>query len=212
MYDAEHRFHALSTIPEQRNFQKRTGLWERLLCDRCEEKLSKWEDYASQVLNGGVPLGYTKKGSACRISGIDYEKFKLFQLSILWRASVLTLRFFKNVSLGPHEKTVQAMLRTEDPGAATKYGCIMFCLKFNGVALADLMIQPGRVRVEGHIVYRLVFGGFLWAYFVSKHSVSPKTERCFPQPSGSIVLFIKDAETAENLVRFGQELIRLGRM
>jgi len=35
------------------------------------------------------------------IEGIDYAPFKLFLMSVLWRASVSTLEFFKLVSLGP---------------------------------------------------------------------------------------------------------------
>ena len=212
MYDVKHRFHVLSIIPSQENALKQKGLYEELLCDRCEQLLSKWERYASLVLKGGVPLSARREGNLWHVSGIDYKQFKLFQLSILWRASISSLQFFKNVALGPHDERIRQMLLAEDPGPAARYGCMMFGLKFNGATLTDLMIQPGRIRLHGHVAYRFVFGGFLWAYIVTNHDVPPMLERVFVQPSGSAIFLVKDAETARNLVGFGQELMRRGRL
>lgn len=212
MYDVKHRFNVLSIIPSQENSLAQKGLREDLLCDICEQRFSKWERYASRVLEGGVPLNARREGDLWYVSGINYKSFKLFQLSILWRASVSTLQFFENVSLGPHEEAIRQMLLAEDPGSAKRYGCIMFGLKFNGAAFTDLMIQPGRLRLHGHVAYRFVFGGFLWAYLVSGHGVPPLLEQILLQSNGSAIFLVKDAATAQNLVRFGQELIRLERM
>jgi hypothetical protein len=88
----------------------------------------------------------------------------------------------------------------------------MFGLQFNGEVVTDLMVQPGRIRLQGHIAYRFIFGGFLWAYVVSSHPIPKILERAFLQPSGSSLFLVKDANTAANLVGFGQELMRLSRL
>jgi len=212
MYDVKHRFHVLSIVPSQENALKQKGLYEELLCDRCEQLLSKWERYASLVLKGGVPLTANRESNLWHVSGIDYVHFKLFQLSVLWRASVSGLQFFENVALGAHEERLRQMLLSADPGDTATYGCIMFGLQFNGEVLTDLMVQPGRIRLQGHIAYRFIFGGFLWAYVVSSHPIPKILERAFLQPSGSSLFLVKDANTAANLVGFGQELMRLSRL
>jgi hypothetical protein len=100
LYDDKHRLQVLSVIPEKGNWREQKGLRERLLCDRCEQRLSVWERYASLVLKGGVPLTYRREGSVVLLSELDYLPFRMFQLSILWRAGVSSLEFFKNVQLG----------------------------------------------------------------------------------------------------------------
>jgi len=57
--------------------------------------------------------------------GIDYKLFKLFQLSLLWRAGVSDRPIFKEVALGRHQEILRRMLLDDDPGESHKYGCIM---------------------------------------------------------------------------------------
>jgi hypothetical protein len=51
------------------------------------------------------------------INGLDYAMFKLFHLSVLWRAGVSTREEFRNVKLGSHEDVIRQMLLRDDPGA-----------------------------------------------------------------------------------------------
>jgi hypothetical protein len=74
----------------------------------CEAKIGKWEDYARNVLYGRAPgpdirkldigesitdrLGprdmAAKYFRDLRQTTVDYKRFKLFELSILWRAGI----------------------------------------------------------------------------------------------------------------------------
>ena len=63
LYDDEHRFHGLSSTIDQSNRKRQKGIWEWLLCGKCEQKLSKLEGYASQILKGGIPLTVSQQGS-----------------------------------------------------------------------------------------------------------------------------------------------------
>lgn len=124
VYDEKHRFCAFSTDPNVRVDTHQKGLREKLLCDTCEGRLNVWETYAKKVLFGGVALdveGDEQLGAIAH--GVDYEKFKLFAMSLLWRASVSTLETFENVTLGPHEDKLRRLLLVGDAGERWRYGC-----------------------------------------------------------------------------------------
>src|SRR3546814_10391424 len=105
MYDYNHRYNVLSLAPERRERIEQKGVREQLLCRDCEQKFSKLERYASLVLQGGAPgMDGQRNGSTVPVTGIDYAQFKLFRLSLLWRAGVATGRNLERVPLGPHEE------------------------------------------------------------------------------------------------------------
>lgn len=211
LYDDKHRLQVLSIIPDQSNWREQKGLRERLLCDSCEQQLSVWEQYACGVLKGGVPLTYRSEGSIIHISGLDYAQFKLFQLSVLWRAGASSLPFFEKVQLGEHAETLRRLLLAGDPGSPSRYGCFMFGLKHESQALTDLITQPERIRLDGHTAYRFVFGGFLWAMLVSSHGLGKLQDRCTLNATGETVLLIRNATEMQNILGFWGELSRMGR-
>ena len=211
LYDDKHRFQVLSILPDQPNWREQKGLRERLLCGVCEQRLSVWERYASLVLKGGVPLTYRREGNVVFVSGIDYRQFKLFQLSVLWRAGVSALPFFEKVRLGKHGDLIRSMLLAEDPGPSNRYACVMFGIKFVDHALTSFIMQPGRVRLAGHIAYRFVFGGFMWAMLASGHRLSAELCQCVLRETGDAVILVRDAREMNNLASFSFELARMGR-
>jgi hypothetical protein len=211
LYDEIHRFHVLSIIPGQDNSLKQKGIREPLLCETCEQRFSVWERYVSLVLKGGIEITYRREGNLVYASGLDYVKFRLFQLSILWRASVSSHQFFENICLGRHQETLRRLLLPEDPGISSRYGCLMFGLKFENKAFTQFIMQPGRLKLSGHTAYRFVFGGLMWVFLVSSHGVLPPLSNAVLQQSGEALLIIKDIREMQNLVRFSEELVRLGR-
>ena len=144
-------------------------------------------------------------------SGLDYEKFRLFQLSVLWRASISTLPFFEKVKLGNHAETIRQLLLNSDPGESKKYGCLMFGIKFEGEAFTNVMMQPVKVRVDGHAGYKFVFGGFAWIFLVSSHDFRGHTVEVFLKPDGRGLFLIKEANEMLDLNSFAREHSRMGR-
>lgn len=211
LYDDKHRLQVLSIIPDQENWREQKGLREQLLCDECEQRLSVWERYASLVLKGGVPLTYRQEGNIVHLSGIDYCQFKLFQLSVLWRAGVSSLPFFEKVKLGKHAETLRQLLLAGNPGSPERYGCFMFGLKYGDQAFTGVIMQPGKVRLHGHTAYRFVFGGFLWSMLVSNHNLGAPLNQCTLSATGDTVLLLRNAVDMQNLVSFSQELGQMGR-
>lgn len=213
MYDDKHRFHVLSVVKDQNDWMEQKGLREPLLCDDCETKISRFEDYARRLLKGGAEFEFQRQGSVVIVDGIDYQRFKLFQLSILWRAGVSTLNLFQHVQLGPYEEVLRKMVFDEEPGKQENFGCVMFGLK-NGIdAIADLIVQPVRTRSDdGHHCYRFVFGGFQWVFFVTGRPTTGPYSVGFLQESGRLCFLVKDVFEANWASSFAKRRAQLGQV
>ncbi len=211
LYDDKHRLQVLSVIPEKDNSIEQKGLREPLLCKNCESRMSLWERHASLVLQGGVELKYRREGDMVFASGIDYEKFRLFQLSILWRAGVAKQQFFEKVQLGPHAENLRKQLLSGDPGSPNRYGCFMFGVRLNGAAFTQVIVQPGKLRLLDQPAYRFVFGGFMWAYLVSSQEAPAPFNQALLRPNGDALFLIREANELQQLAGFSKELQRLGR-
>lgn len=192
MYDEKHRYNVLSLLPESRERFEQKGVRERLLCRNCEQKLGKLERYASLVLHGGAPGmdGY-RDGSIVYVKGINYTKFKLFQLSLLWRAGVAKGSYFERVRLGPHEEPLRAMLAAEDPGPYDLYPCIIWGVTLEPNKIAELMVQPCRDRVWGYTTYHFVLPGLKLVYFVSRQRLPRKQSQFVLQHDGSLIFQVR---------------------
>jgi hypothetical protein len=83
LYDEKHRFEQMSADPSESNKTLQKGLREPLLCDECEGLFAKWERYASMVLRGGTPIAVKQSGDRLSLTDLDYQSFKLLQMSIL---------------------------------------------------------------------------------------------------------------------------------
>lgn len=210
LYDAKHRFHVLSDKHPHRYAQQ--GLYQRLLCGKCEQRLSVHERYVSLLLNGGIPLEAEPQGRLIILRGVDYKALRMFQLSVLWRAAISTLPFFSQVSLGSHQERIRQMLLNEDPGVPWQYACHMFALVHDGAVQQDLIVQPTRTKIDNVPCYRFVFGGHFWLYFVASHQHHKKIETASLDPAGELRVRIKNVADIPFLVKFGRSLLEQGKL
>ena len=117
-YDDKHRCRVLSTYSRRPRPFEQKGVREPLLCAECETRLSRYEHYASQVIDGGVPSrvrDLRASHNCIDVFDLDYTKFKLFGLSVLWRAGVAKHSMFSRVRLGRHEPILRDMIMQGDP-------------------------------------------------------------------------------------------------
>ncbi len=173
MYGAKH--HVLSVHPGLDYIRElKKGLREKLLCGDCERLLSKYESYFSQCWYGekgladSIPLGT----DAVLKEGLNYSLFKLFHLSIIWRASVSSLSEFSGTSLGPHEEKLRLMLLRGEPGAESEYtisGSIILRSNQREVHKGFIAI-PQRMRILGKWHYAAAYAGCFWMCSVGRSS------------------------------------------
>jgi len=198
-YDDKHRIYARvgAKLAQMAPLQK--GFRERLLCWHCEQKLSPYEKYNREILYGGVEITGSRKGNRIEFTELDYKRVRVFYLSLLWRMSIASQRFWGEVSLGRHEEKVRKMVLQEDPGEPYDYGVCCIAPLFDGHLLADFILQPDRKRNRHGWFYRVVLGGFLFMFYISVGRQKGIEKELFIQKNGCWVVPVIDAWNIEFL-------------
>ncbi len=205
VYDSKHRMHSVSSSPDKPTSYEQKGLREKLLCSDCEQYLGRFENYAKRTLTGENKVSWTARRNY--VEGFDYHKFKLFQMSLLWRAGISGLPFFSDVSLGPHEERLRRMILAEDAGEPHEYGCIIYALLRGDNKLSDdIVFQPGCRKMEGHTFYRFLMYGLWWLFVVSSHSERYSLCDMFLTKQGKLTFHISRLEESRFFYELVQEL------
>ncbi len=212
LYDNIHRFFCLSTRYDDKNLIMQKGLREKLLCNDCEQFFSKYENYCKQVFFGGEGLTFQKEGKHFLIRGINYNKLKLFQLSLLWRSGVSKLEFFKDVKLGFHAENIRRLLLNSNPGKFYEYGVLLIMLKDQNQAFDQFIYQPDLINFEGFKGYRFILGSALWLFLVTSHNHKFPASSFFLQENGDLRIKVLDISQVELLRKFAIELDKAGKL
>jgi hypothetical protein len=188
-YDDKHRVEEMG--PEKRKapwLQK--GLRERLLCSPCEQYLNRFETYFNNVwFARGLPAPKISGPAIC-IRGFDYVAFRLFHLSVLWRASIASLPQFASISLSD-EDSIRKMILRGQPGVPGQYGILANALvdPTTDQVLHGIVTSPSRtIAVDGkHVGYDFIFGGCLWRY-LSDVGCATKSQSIIFQSDGALTV------------------------
>lgn len=180
LYDEIHRAQLLGIDWLQQGFRRlkplQNGLKEKLLCYDCEQLLNnRYEKYFhNQWINKKALPSELDTEHSIKLSDLDYGKFKLFHLSVLFRAGVSTLPQFEQVKLGPHEAFLREMILNNSPGSDKKYPVMCHAITTsNNEIQYGLITNPFKQRQpSGHISYGFCFGGCVWYYIVDSHEVA----------------------------------------
>ncbi|MBX3178322.1 MAG: hypothetical protein KF886_13255, partial [Candidatus Hydrogenedentes bacterium] len=211
LYDEKHRFNVLSTEPDEHRPTEQKGIREKLLCKHCEQKLSVWENHARRVLYGGECIEIAIQDSRGFECTVDYAKFKLFQLSILWRIGISNHSGFSSVNLGDHEIALRRMLHDETPCDTEAYGCvILYSTKHTGIT-ANMIHCMGMSNVDGVECVQLLLGGFFWLFFLSETAIDPRQKELFLQGSGHLRILKIDEDPNQYIESLALDLHRSNR-
>ena len=187
-YDSIHRAIRLDIDSMHKRYVQK-GIREHLLCDCCEEHLSKFEGEFKKTWydENRIPDRITEK--FLKLECLDYNLLKIFHLSILWRCSVATISDFKTVNLGPHEDRIAGLIRSGVAGPEESYrlwGRLL--LDDDKRVVHSLVTRPQASKLDGHHVYYACYGGCEWTFLVSSHSTEKYKEFSL-RDNGSILLF-----------------------
>lgn len=156
------RMYAVGTT--QKSKQSQSGAYDpNILRGNCDgDVIGPWDQYGqSLLLDSPQPENYlpdnTGKPTAYKIDNFDYKKFKLFFMSILWRAEITNHQFFKHISLGPWEKKLRDMIHSQDPGTEHDFSVLPF--KYEG-DFSEIMQNPSKQRQGGINFYRFRIPGY----------------------------------------------------
>jgi len=174
--EKEGLFYIISTDPQKKELKRQKGLTENLLCAKCDnERLGGNERHLAEVLFGGHPRDGEQDGRVLRVRGYDYQKVKNGLLSILWRMSITSLPYFKDVQLGPkHEDAIRQALLLDSRFAEEEYPILLTAPFFDGQHLGDWILPPDPARVGNNRVYRCLISGLIFTFFVGSARLDDK--------------------------------------
>jgi hypothetical protein len=170
-----------------------------LLCEDCDNKIiGGYETYARNALytkedgRSGLPecTNFITNGGVkfTRCRNLRYKEFKLFLLSVLWRASISSREFFKEVSLGPYEEPIRQMIYNGDPKEADIFPILMMTWINDKSFPTDLVGQPGINRNENGIRYIFIIAGVIYVFHISPTSLRHDLKEFCLLPSNEIAL------------------------
>lgn len=188
------------------------GFWEHLLCFDCEQKISVWEAYAERLLlgDGRIPEVEPIPGAQGAVfwKNVDYTRFKLFQMSVLWRSSVTQLDFFKGVDLGAREDELRQKILAGDPDDPSFFGCLMFSLTLHGKPTAGIVQAPVSARINSVRRARFIFGGMLWEFELSKAEPTRERLACMLDTSGCALVNTIDITELKSITDMRNKVLR----
>jgi hypothetical protein len=187
--------------------RRRQGVYERLLCADCEKLLGIYENYAAKVLYDDPPWAIRDRPGSVISLQVDYARFKLFQLSLIWRAGISSSPEVPTKLFGRHPEKLRNMLLRGDPGRQYEYACIMSFLPEAYHLMRRAIIPPELFdkRIHGFMCYRAMFAGLVWAYFMCGHMRDLPIAREALSESGELRLFHGGDEGLEFIKRIGFE-------
>jgi len=169
MYDEKHKLRAfaVSELLEKnpRISRPSTGSYEgKLLCADCDNGIiGGYESYASKLYKNTLtgdskPIcRYSKALDGVKVlelSNLNYSSFKLFLLSLLWRAHISSRAEYSDVDLGPYAEKIRNQLLNRD--SSTDDDIIISITKLDPRAnFSSFIGQPRRHKVSGSTTYSI---------------------------------------------------------
>lgn len=174
-YDENHKYNEFNAKIGEFNKRRPQGIYEPLLCKKCEEIIQIYEDHAKIILYKRVKPLIRSNQKPCTIDDYDYLKFKLFVLSLLWRASVSNHDMYKLISLGKYENKLRELLLHKQNTPVDMFPSYLYQTLIND-ELADgvfLEIHSSKAKIGGKTIYQFIADGIF--FFVGVGCLSLKT-------------------------------------
>ena len=147
------------------------GAREYLFCEECEQHFNEYceKPFLAQWVKA-APLPNPWNVEDIHWAHFDYASFKLFHLSVFFRASVSSLPTFAEVSLGPHEEKLRKLLLSCNPGEYWQYPIFGHAVIHHETkSLIPMVSQGVRSSFEGLRCYGMIYGGVQWWMGASLH-------------------------------------------
>ena len=141
-----------------------TGIYDdKIVTQEGEKIFLEWDDYAFKLLveqaDSAKPLKHGGSIVAYTYDNYNYEKLKLFFLSVLWRAGASSQKCFKRVNLGPHLEILREAIIDSNPGNSDFYAT--FLALFDDEQSWAKIMDPFQVRFNGIKFYKFYMGNIV---------------------------------------------------
>lgn len=147
------------------------GIRQHLFCEACEQHFNEYfeKPFRTQWILA-KPLPNPWSANEILWVTVDYASFKLFHLSVLFRAGVSSLPTYAEATLGPHQERLRQLILNCDPGDATQYPVFGYAVVHHKTnELIPMVSQTQKSSFGGHRCYGMMYGGVEWWVSVSSH-------------------------------------------
>lgn len=173
----------------------------QILCRECEDRFQVVDDYGQKLLlqseSEHEELKVGGKVHGFRVKDAEYEKLKLFLISVLWRASLSNHFFYSRVNLGPYQQKAKDLIWANDPGAQTDFPFVI--AKFTDASIGKTMLDPHPERWAGVNYYRLYMYGYVMYIKVDKRTSPEMLKKFEMAPDGDLIIVGRNIENSSEL-------------
>ncbi len=183
----------LKLVPtEKGKFVKRSpiGVYdEEILCSECEKIFQEVDDYAAKKLlqeknfeeikDNGELIGY-------KINDLDVALFKRFVISVLWRASISSKEFYRNINLGKIEDQAKQLIWRKSAGHPHEFSFVLGKFIDTGT-ISKSIFDPHPEVWFGRRYYRFYMGGFV-LYVKADSQLTPREWAHFIPTDNSLIV------------------------
>jgi hypothetical protein len=182
LYNDKHQIHKLEAnefIKSKKFKLTPTGDYEGgILCRECDNELiGKLEDYGRRVLFGNLRSNQAIKiNKYIKFNGfefsicenVDYTKFKLFLLSILFRACISSRDIFREADILQRDlEAIKKMLINNNPGKVNEYPIVILSYLNDKTMPIDLIFQPIKSVTPEETLITFFIGGLVFIFNIT---------------------------------------------
>lgn len=180
-----------------------TGEYDtEIVCSECEATFSPWDDYANDLLLSDYEpenyfIGKDETKLAYIFKNTNYEKLKLFFLSVLWRASVSKRDMFSRINLGPHEQIIKEMILNSDPGKPEDYS--VFAARYTDELGQNTMMDPHNQKFDNINYCQMYMAGYIIYIKVDKRNAPKPHSEVSLKDDNRFVVLLRDLTKSKEL-------------
>lgn len=185
------------------------GLREYLLCKSCESTFSLWEKYAKDIFyprNNKSTIELHNKVGDMNITinefhSFDYDKFKLFLMSILWRISVSSEKFNTIEIAEEHIDILHNALKLKKPLEENEYPCFLQIIINEDNSYFDgSIIGPYETDYKGYKTVNILIDSFLFIFIIGELELNEKIQNIILNQKGIMSVTTKKILSDTNLM------------
>ena len=187
---------------------------DELFCKVCEDKFMIYDAYAFKLLHEQGNRRKTLRDEQGQVLGAyyetyDYNKLKLFFISVLLRAGLSDVFFFKHVKVGPY---LEQLKDAVDAGAApASNDFAVFLAYYDEIKRGPILFPPAQKRIQKIKFFYFHIGQVIFYIKIDKRATPQELQPIILQPSGKLVLMTLSHKDPANFdILKGIERIRHG--
>jgi hypothetical protein len=185
LYNPKHQMIGINGVGSRGWQTLQKGIREPLFCESCEQHFNEYceKPFFKQWIGTSL-LPDPWNATDVHWINVDYSSFKLFHLSIIFRAGVSSLPTFIEVDLGPHEDKLRQLIISCSLGENWQYPIFAYAVIHHETKkLIQMVSRPQRSKFGGRRCYGAMYGGAEWWVGVASDR-NPEFEQIALQPDG----------------------------